>query len=970
MVFMHKRKITYNVVNKTKLIFEPLIISLIAIFTISSTTFYISKTSLLKQMRQDGINLTIQVTNQLSDNYKSLETINRMLEDKIRVASNIVIRNQNSLNNEFLKKQLSELGVDELHWMNKEGKIIYSTVEGYIDWIPYKGHPLYDFVLGNSVELMEHIRPDAKYGNFIKYGSVKSEDGNFIQVGILANNIQKLTEKFSYQTLVEELVKKDNITYALFVDNNLRGIADSNKEDIGVIYEKDEALKEAIKGNMFAKEWYYDKLHSKVFDIAVPVSIEGKIIGAIDIGISMEDAYSLIYKNFFISLVITIFMTIVLFLIQNRNIIRPVNKLNQYINEIDIENNLDYRLPSVGKDAFLGIYYSINTILDKTYMYFHKLIENEEELKISNEEISAAYQQLSASEEELRAQYEEIQGYTEKLENLRQKYDIAIKGTNSAVWEIELENNTIHLFNEFKNISDISFNEKEDLNKLLDEIFSPQDKELLIKEYSQYKKGEKEEIYYKIRTKSKDGSFRWLLINGKGIFDSQGNIKQINGIVLDMTKLKEQEEHIEYLAYHDALTGLPNRRSFVKKLEEQLKLKTQGAIMLLDLDNFKKINDSLGHIYGDITLKKVGETLISLSDEKIFVSRFGGDEFLILVSNVEGPKMVEEYAHSIMELFKNIFVIKDVEFYINFSMGITLYPKDGEDTNQLIMNADTAMYRVKNCGKNSYTYFNKEMTEGLKEKILVEKILREALIKEEFVLMYQPQIAVETGRIASFEALLRLKNHDISPALFIPIAEEAGLIMDIGRWVTREVINQLAEWKKKGFELKPVAINLSTKQVNDKGYISFIKENLENKGIEGKYLEVEITESILLENTENTAKFLDKLKDMGVKIALDDFGTGYSSLFYLTFVPVSKIKLDKSLNDKFLETGNIKVMNNLISLAHSLNLEVTAEGIERIEQYKRLKVGQCNYIQGYFFSKPLYVKEVEKVYYENFLDKV
>lgn len=967
---MHKRKITYNVVNRIKLIFVPLIISLIAILGVSGATFYISKVSLLKQMRQDGINLTRQVTNQLSDNYKSLETINRMLEDKIRVASNMIIRNQNSLNNEYLKEQLSELGVDELHWMNKEGKIIYSTVEGYLDWRPNKGHPLYDFVLSNTVELMEHIRPDAKYGNFVKYGSVKSTDGSFVQVGILANNIQKLTEKFSYQTLVEELVRKDDIVYACFVDNNLMSIADSDKEDIGVIYEKDGALKEAIKGTTSAKEWYYDKIHSKVFDIAVPVFIEDEIIGALNIGVSMRAVYFLIYRNFFISLAITIFMVIVLFCIQNRNIIRPVNRLNQYINEIDIENNLDYRLPLVEKDTFLGIYHSINKILDKTYMYFHKLIENEDELKVSNEEISAAYQQLSASEEELRAQYEEIQSYTEQLENLRQKYDIAIKGTNSAVWEIDLENNIIHIFNEFKNISDIPFNEKEDLNKLLDEIFSPEDKELLIREYSQFRKREKEEIYYKIRTKPKDESFRWLLINGKGIFDPQGNIKQVNGIVLDITKLKEQEEHIEYLAYHDELTGLPNRRSFVKKLEEQLNTRAQGAIMLLDLDNFKKINDSLGHIYGDIALKKVGEALVSISDEKIFVSRFGGDEFLILVSNVEGASKAEEYAHKIVELFKNIFIIEDAEFYINFSMGITLYPEDGEDTNQLIMNADTAMYRVKHSGKNNYTYFNKEMAEGLKEKIELEKVLREALIKEEFTLMYQPQISVETGLIVSFEALIRLKNYDISPALFIPVAEEAGLIIDIGRWVTREVINQLNQWKNRGFQLKPIAINFSTRQVNDRDYISFIKENLEEKNIEAKYIEIEITESILLKRSESTEEFLNKLKALGIKVALDDFGTGYSSLSYLTFVPVSKIKLDKSLNDKFLKTDNIKVIDNLISLAHSLNLEVTAEGIEEIDQYNSLKESKCNYIQGYFFSKPLYVQEVERVYYDNFLDKL
>lgn len=967
---MKNKNSKHNIVNKTKLIFIPLIVALISILSVSSATFYISKTSLLKQMNEDGINLVKQVANQLSDNHNSLETINEMLEDKIRVASNVLIKNQNNLSNEFLKDQLKKLKVDELHWMNKEGKILYSTVEGYIDWIPYKGHPLYDFVLSDNLELMEAIRPDAKFGNFMKYGSVKNIDGNFVQVGILANNIETLTKKFSYQNLIEGLMKKENIIYALLVDNNLKAIADSNKENIGIIYKDDETLKEALKGNTFAKEWYYDKTQSKVLDIAIPVFLEGKITGAINIGLSMNQVYLLIYKNFFISLIITISMGAILFIIMRKNIIEPVNKLNENIMEIDLENNLDYRLPLFKNDTFFGISYSINKILDETYMYFHKLMEHQVELNVSNEELSATYQQLSASEEELRAQYKEIQSYTEKLENLTEKYNIAIKGTNSAVWEIDLESNTICLFNEFKNITDVSFHGKEDLHKVFDKIFYSEDKQLLIEEYLKYKRNETQEIYYKIRTKSTDENFRWILINGKGIFDSLGNIKQLTGIALDITNLKKQEEHIEYLANHDVLTGLPNRRSFIKKLEEQLNAKTQGAIMLLDIDNFKAINDSLGHIYGDITLKQVGESLIKISGEEIFVFRFGGDEFLILLPNIQCTSTIEKYANKIMDLFKNIFLIKDSEFHLSFSMGITLYPRDGEDTNQLLMNADTAMYKIKTTGKNNYAYFNKEMVEELNEKIKIEKMLRDALIKEEFVLVYQPQISLETGLIASFEALLRLKNYNISPSLFIPIAEESGLVLEIGRWVAREVIHQLAELKNKGFQLKPIAINLSAKQVNDKSYISFIRKTLEENDVDSKYLEIEITESILLKRTSDSIEFLNNLKETGVKITLDDFGTGYSSLFYLTFVPVSKIKLDKSLNDKLLELTERQVMEKLISLAHSLNLEVTAEGIEKIEHYRYLRLSGCDYIQGYIFSKPLYMKEIEKIYYDNFLDKI
>lgn len=229
-------------------------------------------------------------------------------------------------------------------------------------------------------------------------------------------------------------------------------------------------------------------------------------------------------------------------------------------------------------------------------------------------------------------------------------------------------------------------------------------------------------------------------------------------------------------------------------------------------------------------------------------------------------------------------------------------------------------------------------------------------------MLYQPQVKVQTGEVVGFEALLRFRDYNIAPYLFIPVAEETGLITEIGKWVTKEAINQIIKWKEKGYEVKPIAINFSARQLNDDKYLKFLEETIKEGNVEPKYLEIEITESILLERTEETIEFLKRLKNMGVKIALDDFGTGYSSLSYLTYMPVDKIKLDKSLNDKFLEIENIKVMDSLISLAHSLNLEVTAEGIEEVEQYKRLKIGECDYIQGYLFSKPLKVEDAEKVY--------
>jgi EAL domain-containing protein (putative c-di-GMP-specific phosphodiesterase class I) len=262
------------------------------------------------------------------------------------------------------------------------------------------------------------------------------------------------------------------------------------------------------------------------------------------------------------------------------------------------------------------------------------------------------------------------------------------------------------------------------------------------------------------------------------------------------------------------------------------------------------------------------------------------------------------------------------------------------------------------------------MADKLKEKIKIEKLLRDALKENGFTLLYQPQVSTFTGNILGFEALLRLKAHEISPIHFIPLAEEIGIIIEIGRWVTKEVVKQLKTRKEKGGELKPIAINFSAQQLHDSGYIEFLKALLEKEKISGEYLSIEITESIFLDKKDETITFLHKLKDLGIKIALDDFGVGYSSLSYLTFLPVDKIKLDKTLNDKFLIMDDIMVISSIISLAHSLSLEVIAEGIESIEQYLRLKEAGCDCIQGYLFSKPLDIESIDRIYNDNLVQKL
>ena len=430
-------------------------------------------------------------------------------------------------------------------------------------------------------------------------------------------------------------------------------------------------------------------------------------------------------------------------------------------------------------------------------------------------------------------------------------------------------------------------------------------------------------------------------------------------LMAQVEEIESQKTYIHFLADHDPLTELPNRRSFYKKLNQVIDADEKGAVMLLDLDNFKGINDTLGHLFGDQVLMHISRELEALVNDRVFVSRFGGDEFLLLYMWTEGKNELLEFIHRLNELFSRKLYIENNEVNIEFSMGVSLFPSDSVDINQLIMNADLALYTIKNSGKNNYAFYSAQMGDHQYNKFKTEAILREAIDTDGFKMVYQPQVELSSGRVAGFEALLRLKNNSLTPGEFIPIAEENGMIIAIGRIVTKLVVEQIRSWIDKGFEIKPVAINYSAVQMYDYGYKAYLLNLLRENAVSPSHILIEITENIFLENKASTIAFLRELRSHGIKIAIDDFGTGYSSLSYLTFLPIDTIKLDRSLSMEFLELDNISVMDSLIALAHSLNLIVIAEGIEEQKQVKRLKYGKCDAIQGYYFSKPMEVEELE-----------
>lgn len=432
-------------------------------------------------------------------------------------------------------------------------------------------------------------------------------------------------------------------------------------------------------------------------------------------------------------------------------------------------------------------------------------------------------------------------------------------------------------------------------------------------------------------------------------------------LTAQLEEINHQKEYIDFLAYHDPLTELPNRRKFIEILSKKIRSEQQGAVILLDLDDFKGINDIRGHVFGDRVLETIAKRFESVADQRLFVSRFGGDEFLFLIEYEKDKSELDAYIQLIGHIFGDRMRIDGNEIEISYSMGIALFPDNSRDVNQLIMEADLAMYSVKNSGKNGYRYFDESMMKHQLKVAETEIILREAVKNDGFKLLYQPVVEISTGRIVSYEALLRLKDYPIPPSEFIEVAEKNGLIIQIGRIVTEKVIRRIYEWKQAGLDIKPVSINFSANQLHDEGYVGFIHDQLVQYELDPGYLEIEITENIFFENKQVSLEFLQKLKAMGLLIAIDDFGTGYSSLNYLTFLPVDIVKLDRSLNMKFLEISNVKVMDSLISLVHSLGLTVVAEGIETSEQVKSLSKAKCDFIQGYYFSKPLEAEQISQI---------
>lgn len=431
-----------------------------------------------------------------------------------------------------------------------------------------------------------------------------------------------------------------------------------------------------------------------------------------------------------------------------------------------------------------------------------------------------------------------------------------------------------------------------------------------------------------------------------------------------MLKHKEMTKKIHHMAYHDFLTGIPNRYmldDYLYHLIEGCKQNNQQlAILFLDLDQFKFINDSKGHSAGDLLLQYVTNRLTKVLRKKDLLSRQGGDEFIILLEDIDSSE-VRKMAEKIIELFKKPFHLFNEEIYTTTSIGISMYPVDGMDKETLFIKADKALYLAKKRGKNNYQFFVHQQEELVNRKTKLELGLRRAIETQEFVLYYQPKVELKSGKIYGMEALLRWEHPELGlvpPTEFIPIAEETGMIIQLGKWVLNEASRQNKLWQSKGFHIK-MAVNVSVSQFEESNFVETVKEVLHTNQLQSKYLVLEITESVM-QNIDQSSGLFQQLKEIGVEIAIDDFGTGYSSLSVLNNLPIDIVKIDKSFVDEiFTKESTQTLIKIIIELGKNFDFELVAEGIENSHQAEFLRGNGCHYGQGYYFSKPLSIGDAE-----------
>lgn len=554
--------------------------------------------------------------------------------------------------------------------------------------------------------------------------------------------------------------------------------------------------------------------------------------------------------------------------------------------------------------------------------------------------------------------------------------DIASLGS----WDWDRDKNSIYFSAQMYRIFGLAADQDEaDYETFL--AFVHPDEQQLVKETVLRALAEKKPYSLDYRIIPPDGSLRTVHEQADVVHDAQGNVVSMHGTVQDITARINAEEKIRFLAHYDSLTGLPNRQLFLEYVSQAIftaqRDNSKVALLYLDLDRFKRINDTLGHSAGDKLLKEIANCLgdsVRSSDiiakasftkkPGVTLSRLGGDEFTILLTALAEEEHAARVAHRILELLSHPVRIAGQEVYVSGSIGISIFPSDGDDVDTLLRNADVAMYHAKENGRNTFQFFSEQMNNRAMERLNIETALKKGLERNELILYYQPQIDLRTGELAGLEALVRWLHPEmglVPPSMFIPIAEESGLIVAVGEWVMFEACRQVRQWQDEGLTPIRMAVNISGLQFKQQSLIPVVQQALRQSGIEARYLELELTESSIMQNVDQVNETLVRLKEIGVHLSVDDFGTGYSSMSYLKRFPLDALKIDRSfVMDITTDPNDAAIIKAIIALARSLGLKTVAEGVETKEQLDFLRDEKCDSIQGFFISRPVLAADLEQ----------
>jgi diguanylate cyclase (GGDEF)-like protein/PAS domain S-box-containing protein len=555
----------------------------------------------------------------------------------------------------------------------------------------------------------------------------------------------------------------------------------------------------------------------------------------------------------------------------------------------------------------------------------------------------------------------------EKLEQSEIQAQSIYNSLNEIIWSIDIENKRV-LFcsEEFSALCGHTLDEFLADPALWDDCIHPDDIKKIRGIIGDVRQGK--EILEQYRFKKAGGEVTWIDVKAIPLLNSEGKLIRLDGIMWDITEKKKAEDKLYRAAFQDYLTGLPNRRKFEDCIEEEISHhKEQGksfALLYLDLDRFKFVNDRLGHYVGDELLKQVTKRIQNRSDKQ-FIARLSGDEFAVCIPGITAPEDAVKSAEEIIRILEEPFRYRDYDLFISTSIGISIYPLDGDDSYSLVQNADTALSYAKNSGKNTYRMYTREMNKESYRKYCLERDMRKAVEDDEFEVYFQPKVDTKTEKITGAEALLRW-NHEslgmISPAEFIPIAEDSGFITEIGTWVLKDVCRQLKEWAVNGSPLVPISINISPQHFLKKDVVDLVRSHINQYEIKPEWIELEITENSLIHYSDVVKNTMKTLQEMGVKMSLDDFGTGYSALSQLHHFQFDTLKIDQSfIRNVPTQKEDTVITESLIGLAHGLGLNVVAEGVESKEQLVYLQENGCDQIQGYIYSKPIPVEDFERL---------